>query len=285
MAEEQTAILFPLDAPERIVVFELSSGATVRHIFRRPTDEDAREFFRALQLAADKKQAREKADTLKPKRELYARLAVNAEGYPQVRGHSGKLCEYTPAPVKVDGKETRRTWHDLVPMAHRLRAVDQLAFCDLTPMNSIGAREIDPDYETVSLDARGFSSDGRMIQFSGLVHCFEPMTEEDRTKFEYDCGRTTVVGGSRSGMTISVPESNVMLRLYDRKIRAVEGYAVKGQPVTDADEIRHWMDPFHKVSAVVPLVKEWAFDVRLPGESGPSEEELLRKMAEAETKE
>ena len=288
-AKENAQALFALDVPERIVAFELSSGAVVRHILRRPSDDDARDFFRAAQLAADQQSAGEKVDALKPRRDLYARLASNAEGYPPVRGHAGKLCEFMPAPVEIDGKKVERHWWDLLPLAHRLRAVDQLQWCTLTPG---GAVEIDPDFEVVSLEARGYA-DGHMLNFSGLVHRFEPLTEEDRTKFEHDCGRSQVVGGSRSGLTLRVPRSNVMLRLYDRKIRAVEGYQVNGnQLVTppigsmhlaaDTDEIRHWMDPFHKVSAIAPLVSEWAFDLKMPGEDGPSEQELLAKMAEAE---
>jgi len=154
LAEEKqtTDQFFPLDAEERVIVFERIGGGLLRHIFRRPTDDDARDFFRALQLASDKARAGEKVDALKHKRDFYARLAVNAEGYPPVKGHAGKYSEFTPAPVVLDGKSTARTWHDLVPQAHRLRAVDELAFCDLTRG---GIAEVDPDFEAVSLDARG----------------------------------------------------------------------------------------------------------------------------------
>ncbi len=275
-------VLFPLDAPERVIVFERIGGGLLRHIFRRPTDDDAREFFRALQLAADKTRAGEKVDALKPKRDFYARLAVNAEGYPPVKGHAGKYSEFTPAPVALDGKSMARTWHDLVPQAHRLRAVDELAFCDLTRG---GIAEVDPDFEAVSLDARGYSPEGKMLQYSGLIHRFEPFTEEDRMKFEVECNRTTVVGGSRSGLTLQVPRSNVCLRLYDRKIRAVEGYSVNGRALQDVEEIRHWMDPFHKVGAIAPLISEWTLDLKRPGEAEPSDEDLARQMAEVEARE
>lgn len=276
-AETQTSNLFPLDAPQRVVAFELSSGAVVRHIFRRPTDDDARDFFRAVQLVNDRRAAREKVDEFKPRRDLYARLALDAEGYPPVKGHSGKLCEFTPAPVERDGKKTERRWHDLIPVAHRLRAVDQLD-CLVDPR---GPAELDPDCDVTLLQARIWSG-GRMVEFSGLTHRFEPLTDEDRTRFELDCARSQVVGGSRRGMTLSVPRQNVMLRLYDRKIRAVEGYSVNGRPVADVDEIRAQMDPFHKIAAVDPLVSEWALGLKLPGQAEPDEAELLRQMAEAE---
>lgn len=272
--EPQTSNLYPLDT-ERVVVFERIGGGLLKHVFRRPTDEDAREFFRGIQLVIDRSRAKERVDGTKPKRDFYARLAVDAQGYPPVKGHDGALCKFEPPPMERDGKTFRRTWHDLLPLAHRLAAVDELMYCGIG-----GCGELNPEFETVALEARSYR-DGKIVPFTGL-HRFEPFTDEDRVQFDYESNRTIVVGGSRSGMTISVPKQNVMLRLYDRKIREVEGYAVNGRPLAGADEIRAQMDPFHKVGALTPLVSEWTLDLKRPGEAEPSDEDLARQMAEAE---
>ena len=255
--------LLALDATERVVSFR-AGGVVRRHIFRPPTIEDARTFFRARQKQTDLlRSGSNDADGDAPTRALYETLCQRAEGY-TVRGG-----------VPLD---SLAVWRERLPLAHRLRAVELLTQVSISRDDAVA--EIDPEYEITVLEALwNEAQPGEMRQFSGLVHRFEPVTAEEHQAFRRDCAKSVVVGGSRKGLTFFPSPENVLLRIYDKKIHSVEGYACGGVALA-AEDIAARMDPFHKVAAVLPFFSRYLFDESAPEptaeEAAKAQQELAR---------
>lgn len=230
--------LFPLDA-DRVVKLKLG-GACYAHVFRPCTEEEAREFFRSsmielcLGLAA-MRGGGEGRDQEAPKRALYAQLVSRVEGY-RVKG-GGELSALPK-------------WQERIPLAHRMLALDRVT--QVARDESDEAFEIEPEYDVTVLSALGFR---------GLLHRFEPVTAEDQHAFNRDSTKAKAVGGSRTGATIAPAWQNILIRLYNKKIRQVAGYSIGGRPFDSAQGDRFAvMDPFHKVAAIQPLFYRIAVD-------------------------
>jgi len=235
--------LLPLDVSERIVSFRDERGLMRRHVFTPPRARlaEVREFFQQVKdgmLQAARKPGSGR-DFIKPSRALYRALIIRVEGYTLTGGRPlGEL----PA------------WIERLPLAHRLAAVNLLT--GITRAER--AAEIDPEFDAVELDA---DWNGALAEtttaFSGLLHRFEPFTEDDQHEFQHRTSRVTEVKGAREERFLQAAPEKVMLDFYDQKIRSVDGYSVSGQPLADAEQIRAWMDPFHKITALGPLVREF----------------------------
>lgn len=242
--------LFPLDA-ERVVKLKLG-GALYAHVFRPCTEEEAREFFRASMIElclgfAASRSGGEGRDAEAPRRALYAALILRVEGY-RVKGGG----EISALPK----------WQERIPLAHRMLALDRVT--QVAPDESETSMEIEPEYDVTILSALGYS---------GLVHRFEPVTAEDQHAFNRDSTKAKAIGGSRTGATLAPAWQNILIRLYNKKIRQVEGYKFGGDSaiagisngdgtgaVIDIPAIVAQVDPFHKVAAIQPLFHRIAVD-------------------------
>ena len=247
--------LLPLDINERVIAFRDERGIPRRHVFAPPRVKlaEVREFFQQAhdEMLAGARKPGAGRDLAKPRRALYRALILRVEGYTLTGGR--------PLPELPN-------WIDRLPPAHRLGAVNLL----MGVTRAERAAEIDPEFDLVEIaaDWNGAQPDG-MNAFSGLLHRFEPFTEDDLHEFQHRVSRVTEVKGAREPKFLQAAPEKVMLDFYDQKIRAVEGYSVGGQPLADAEQVRAWMDPFQKISALGPLVREYL----VPGGAAAGEEE------------
>jgi len=243
--KEKTQTLLPLDVNERIVSFRDERGMLRQHIFTPPRAKlaEVREFFQ--QAHNERLHSSQKpgggSDVSKPRRALYRALIIRVEGYTLTGGRPlGEL----PA------------WIERLSPADRLGATDLLARITRAQR----AAEIEPEFDVVELDACWNGTlPGATTPFSALLHRFEPFTEDDQHEFQHRTSRVTEVRGTREPQFLQAAPEKVMLDFYDQKIRSVEGYSVGGEPLADAEQIRAWMDPFHKITALGPLVREFQF--------------------------
>jgi hypothetical protein len=105
-----------------------------------------------------------------------------------------------------------------------------------------------------------------MKLFSGLLHRFNPPTAEHKRKYNRAVSQTRVIGDARSGTTVFQGRQRLLVEFYDQLIASVDGYTLRGQPLTSAEQIRAEMDTVHKIIAVQQLFAA-------PSESAPQEEE------------
>jgi hypothetical protein len=229
---EQAGNLFPLDAAERSVVWRDTPTQRVRrHVFRRLEKSAAAAFF--------KKREENPRGALD---ELYKTLAVRAEGYTLRDG--GELAAL-------------EDWPPLVPQADRDTAI---ALLDPRRHQGADLPDIDPGFETVALDALFALPGGEMRWHLGLLHRFARRSEQEQADLQDELTRIVPVQGVR-GAKAKVLRANralVLLAFYDRWIREVEGYSVGGAAPSSAEEIRQWMDPFHKAAAMEILLRPLA---------------------------
>jgi len=240
--ENPEAPALPLDVAERIVSFRDERGVLRKHVFTPPRQKlaEVREFFQQAhdEMLNSARKPGSGRDLAKPRRALYRALIIRVEGYTLTGGRP--LAE-------LPG------WIERLPLAHRLAAVNLLT--GITRAER--AAEIDPEFDLVELDADwNGARPETTTAFSGLLHRFQPFSEEDLHEFQQRTTRVTEVKGTREPAFLQAAPEKVMLDFYDQKIRAVEGYAVGQQPLADAEQIRAWMDPFHKITALGPLVRE-----------------------------
>lgn len=255
-APEQNSNLFPLAEGERVGTWlDQASDRPRVHIFRQFSKADAKQFYRDSEI-----QAGDTGGSLQLKRSialrrLYTACALRVEGY-VVKGGADLM--------------TLADWKAAVPRGHQELAASLLLRVSRSaqPLD-----EIEPGVETVLLDAlRPGSKPGEMRLKTGLVHRLAPMTAEDEADMKHELTRQIPVQGSRDGQTIAPTPEAVWLLFYDRLVRSVEGYGCGGRPLESPEEIRQWMDPFHKIEAM-----KWYLEVpaaRLAGpDQGVTEEE------------
>lgn len=168
--------------------------------------------------------------------ELVKRHLVDAEGY-----------ETGGAPIaEIEKWQEKITLRHLITVGNVLTAVGPSSREDDAPL-ALGT-------ETVLLDATwGADTEGRVRQFSGLMHRFGTPTGEHQRRYARDSSRSRVIGGSRSGKTLYVGAQSTLVALYDELIESVEGYAVNGAALTSREQIVAEMDTFHKVAAASQL--------------------------------
>ena len=208
--------LLPLDAPERTVVM-WSKGAPLRHVLRHPTNADVIAYFKGF---VTRESAETKSlDVQTPALALYRALAVRAEGY-----GSGVLS----------GEALAR-----VPVGHRIGAINALGMVEEDPDALL---DFHPEFDSVALRAAWGER-----WFSGLVHHFAPLTQQEELKLSRELNRCVVVGGSRKGETIHALRQEVLLPWWDLQIRAVAGY--EGYTYRSTELISR-MCPFHKLAAM-----------------------------------
>lgn len=241
-AEPADKNLLPLDVPERVIAFRDERGEMREHVFAPPRAKlaEVRAFFQQAhdELLRSGRKPKDGRDLAQPRRALYRALILRT---------NYKLTGGRPL-AELPG------WIERLPLAHRLAAVNLLT--GITRAER--AAEIDPEFDLVELDADwNGATFGATTSFSGLLHRFAPFTEEDLHEFQQRTTRVTQVKGSREERFLQAAPEKVMLDFYDQKIHAVEGYAVGGQPLADAEQVRAWMDPFHKITALSPLVREF----------------------------
>ncbi len=259
-AESADKNLLPLDVSERIVSFRDERGILRSHMFSPPRQRlaEVREFFQQAhdEMLQSARKPGAGRDLAKPRRALYRALVLRVSGYTLT---GGRPLSELPA------------WIERLPLAHRLAAVNLLT--GITRAER--AAEIDPEFDLVELDADWNGAQHETTTaFAGLLHRFEPFTEEDLHEFQHRVSRVTGVKGAREERFLQAAPEKVMLDFYDQKIRAVEGYAVAGQPLADTEQIRAWMDPFHKITALGPLVREFLLSgPEASGQSGSEEAE------------
>jgi hypothetical protein len=143
-------------------------------------------------------------------------------------------------------------WKQFLPFGHVRAAAQLLRDGNISPADD--SRPLNPLKVEVSIDAKwNMSAPGEMRQFSGLIHRFHPPTGEHKRKYNRAVSQTRVVGDPRSGTTIFNGGHRMLVDFYDQLIASVEGYMLRGQPLTSAEQIRAEMDAAHKVIAVEQL--------------------------------
>jgi hypothetical protein len=227
---------------DRVISFKLKkTGGVIRHVFRSPTREDAIEFFKGQEVKQD--DGTSTVDVITPSLQLYAKLAIRAEGF-AVNG-GGHICDLPD-------------WQQRIPRNDRFMAIYWLTRVIRDPNRQ---PEADPDDDIVFLSAiSGESAPGELLWTTGLVHRFAPMTQQDDLELNRKVSRGLVIGGSRNGAIVRPLKQKIFLELYDKKIRSVEGYDCEPREV----------DPFHKIEAISQLVSA-SSDIEMPIEIGEAE--------------
>jgi len=225
--------LFPLDGPRLASLIGRTTRVPRTHTLHPPARADAKAYWRAAQYRQGDTPDGWNLRKQRAARGLWRALIQKVEGY-QLPGGSDVMV--------------REDWKDVVPDGDALVA----AGCLLTvQLSAQPAEEVEPGVDFALLDALMFSgTPGSMIWRTGLLHRLRRMTEQDRLDMQDELTREIPVQGSRSGQTIAPLREAVLASFYDRLVVSVEGYAVAGQPLADVEEIRRWMDPFHKVAAM-----------------------------------
>lgn len=251
--------LFEL-APEEIVVplrvlLPAGSGRPLRvtHFFRPPALEDWLAYDRALKLTireglpaqagADEasvfhSQAAEAAAL------LWQRTIRRAEGY-------GRKAGLATAEARPGAPPD---WWELIPLEHKQQAVRGLALVEVEPARNDELYPLDLETREVRLRAH---RNGRWS--AGLTHCFRRPTTEDELAYRRILSELYVLRGS--GETRVPPRLGALVRLYDRLILRVEGYARQGVALEGtAPEARATlvaaMDALHKRVAMEALFGE-----------------------------
>lgn len=225
----ESADLLDLDCSQRVVTWtDRPTGRVRRHVLKRIEKADLKEFYRARD-----------DNPLGALVALYRKLAIGAGGY-VVRG--AELMEF-------------ENWRELIPGPDARQVIDLLL--TLTPYHGADHDDIHPEFDVVRLNAiwnppapPASCRPGEMQWHLSLEHRFARMTTEDEAELKDQRTRGITVGGSRSGRVLKPIEELVLMSWHDRQIREVAGYAVGGQPLASVEEIRQWMDPFHKLAAV-----------------------------------
>jgi hypothetical protein len=158
--------------------------------------------------------------------------------------------------VKVEGydgefmKEPR--WKEFLPFGHVRAAAQQLRDGNISPTDD--SRALNPLKIEVAIDAQwNAKAPGEMRKYLGLVHRFNPPTAEHKRKYNRAISQTRVIGDARSGTTVFQGRQRLLVDFYEQLIASVEGYALRGQPLTSPEQIRAEMDAVHKIVAVQQL--------------------------------
>jgi len=229
--------LLMLDAAERTICWRNTQGQVRRHVFRRIGVDHWNGYFSRIAMESDR--TSRMIDTSSAALWLYREAAVRADGF-SVRG-GGSLTELP-------------NWQERIPMGQRIQAVEMLSAAERSC--EVEETMIEPDCELVRLDAtwnEDAGAAGSMRRFMGLVHRFTPPTAAHQQRFSRELSRSLLVGGSRDAKTVYPVKQKVLVKLYDELIQTVEGYGVKGGPLSGREEIVKEMDLFHKVAAVGEL--------------------------------
>lgn len=239
--------LFEL-APEEIAVpLQVSQAGRVyrvEHRLRPPAAADWLGYEAALQLALE--ELPPEPDAAAPGYRLTARttdaaLALWAGLVRRVEGYG----ELPPS----DG------WQELIPLAHKEAAVRALTL--VAPAEAAGEDSSNGFFPlnggevAVELEA---ARDGRA--YPRLVHRFRSPTVGDEKTYRRLLAESLIVRGSRTPRALLPARLPGLIRLYDRLILGVEGYARGGQPLTASREAVEHMDAWHKRAAVQALFGE-----------------------------
>jgi hypothetical protein len=232
---ETKPALLPLDAP-RAVAFKTKTGNFVYH-FRRIELKDWEKYFQSIvHQTINTRGAREEVfESDSALVDLVDRTVSSVDGY-----------ALHPEP---------KDWKRTLPIQHRLvagtvlRAVGQ----------STGARDLGTlcDLVDVSLDANWGVSDGKTTQYTGLIHRFRQPGIADLKRFNFEAARVRVTGNAENGITSYPARQGIAMKIYDDLIESVDGYSVKGLPLSETfDEVKEWMDGAHKAAAVLALFSQ-----------------------------
>lgn len=239
-AASQNGELLPLDAAERVAVFQYK-GKPRRHIFRRLSAADWENCFSHLvaEIKQEKKGCMRTVDMNFASLVLYARAIQRVEGY-----------------TTSDGREPEELpeWPECIPQHHRLEAMKLIM--DVTFSEETDESVLQAEGASVTIDAKWNEAEtGDMKQYFRLVHHFAYPAAKHHSRLLRAKSRAHIVGGSRDGTTIIPSGHGVLVSLYDDLIRRVSGYSISGRELNSKEEIIREMDAFHKASVVAQLFK------------------------------
>lgn len=155
--------------------------------------------------------------------------------------------------IGVDGYgdlSAKKNWRQEVPLMHR-RAI-------AVALRGVGvAKEQDDVPElcelvTVKLNATWPTAEKTTL-YSGLIHRFHQPSIEQYKQFRSETARVKVRGNALDGATIYPSSQAVAMKLYDDLIESVDGYSVRGAPLSDVEAIKEEMDGAHKAAAALEL--------------------------------
>ena len=228
--------LLPLDVPERVVSWRAvdEGGVIRRHILRPSAKEDAKNFYRTRTPKLEQSEAQRERAARRALLDLYAALALRAEGY-KLTGGADLM--------------THEDWKQLIPEADRYLAA--LLVMRVAKFETDAAQEIDPECEVIRVAALwGEKTPGDMLPFGPLAHYLARLSAEDEAAMDDDFTRHVAVRGSRNNETIPALREAVLMKWYDRQIIRVEGYSLAGRTLDSPREAAEHMDPFHKIAAM-----------------------------------
>ena len=241
---ESNAPLLELTGNRTIVLYDRNRIFTLS--CRRVMPADWLAYFASIVVTSEQN-GRERINVMDfdtPRKSLAESVLVDATGY-SVEG--GKSLTEIPH------------WQTRIPLSHRLELGRVLA--DVRPSQGQGDFVIYAEGELVLIDATWASRPVRneigdsiaMQRFLGLKHILKTPTEAQHKRYAQQASRSVIVGGSRNGRTIYGGTQEVLCKLYDELVIAVEGYSFNGEPLSDVAIIKREMDLQHKFIAAQEL--------------------------------
>ncbi len=232
MGSKKNAVL-ALDEP-RAVRLKAKDHEFVYHL-SRITCDDWLEYFQGIvnQVVQHGREREQVVDSDGALLALVNKVLVTVEGY-------GDL-------------EARANWRNELPLRHRIAVGWAL--------RSVGAAKEQEDEPTlcdrveVKLNCT-WPNEKKTLFYEGLIHRFRHPSLDDMKKFQMELARVTVRGTATEGVTIYPSRQAIAMKLYDELIESVEGYTVKGAPLSGVEAIRREMDGAHKAAAALELFED-----------------------------
>jgi hypothetical protein len=225
-----------LDKPRTIAISDGSN--TFVYKFRRIVESDWKKFFNGIVNESETDAKGHLVQTIDGRTALFSLVEETLQSVDGFR---------IPGDVPLDQV---KDWKQKLPLGQKLVVGLLLKDIDAIPdsMPTLG------DTMDVNLKCKWTASDeGKMVEISGLIHRFQPPSIEQLKTYNRESARSIVVGGSRTGRTISPGRQGLLAKLYDELIVSVDGYCVNGIALTGVEAIRAQMDTCHKVSAAEHL--------------------------------
>jgi hypothetical protein len=233
----QEKVLLPLDA-ERVVTFKVKNDEVRTFYFPRLLLTDFKKAMRAMSIETEKYGEDKvlRVDSESSMMELVVERVAKVEGY--------KLRN---AQNLMDAPK----WKSLLPQGHVLHVSEVLA--DVRGMEVPADLPVNIDLVDVALRCSWNGSEGKMVQYSGLIHRFTPPDIKQQARLRRQRSEARMVGGSRTGLTRYGNANELMLVLYDELIVEIDGYSFSGRELKTKDEAVEFMDATHKVAAIDAL--------------------------------
>lgn len=206
----------------------------VEHILRPPNQQDWLAYARACSIAFERGQHDEemlvRVDNVEAACALWDTLVDKVTGYAGL---------------------PEEDWRQRIPAGHKQTAIG--ALLDIAPAELDETADIFPlDLEETSVVLQAT----RGQHYPRLVHHFRVPNVVQRIAYRRLFADSVVVRGSKKFTTLVPARLGRLVKFYDELIVRVEGYMLRGQPITAQPQISAHMDAQHKRAAIELLFAE-----------------------------